>query len=68
MTSKIWISSLIACATPLKAALLAQDNAPRTQLGDTDIAGLAAGRGIYYHAGNTWIALRFSVLMPFAEG
>jgi hypothetical protein len=32
MTSKIWISSLIACTTPLKAALLAQDNAPRTQL------------------------------------
>jgi hypothetical protein len=43
----------------------AQAEAPKTQLGSEDITGLPEGRGIYYRAAAGWVALQFTVLMPF---
>lgn len=67
MTSQIWMSSSIACAALFGAALVAQDKPPGAQL-TPDIAGLPRSRGIYLHAGNGWVALQRTVLMPFTEG
>jgi hypothetical protein len=58
----------IICATLLAAASLAQEQPRPAQAGNADIAGLPAGRGIYYHAAHGWIGLPFTVLMPFDDG
>jgi hypothetical protein len=68
MTNQIWICSSIAFATLFGVALVAQDNPPAAQAGNADIAALPAGRGIYYHAVNGWVALQLTVLMPFTQG
>src|SRR5277367_2361191 len=68
MTSQIWIGSTIACVTLFGVALVAQDNPPQAQVGNADIAGLPAARGIYFHTANGWVALQLTVLMPFTEG
>jgi hypothetical protein len=58
----------IICATFLAAASLAQNQPRPAQAGNAEIAGLPAGRGIYYHAARGWIGLPFTVLMPFDDG
>ncbi len=58
----------IICAMLLAAASLAQDQPRPTLAGKADIAGLPAGRGIYYHAAHEWIGLPFTILMPFVHG
>jgi hypothetical protein len=70
MTSQTWIriSSSIACATLLAVPLLPQGNPSGAQPGNPDIAGLPAAGGIYYRAASGWVALPFTVLMPFEEG
>jgi hypothetical protein len=70
MTSQTWIriSSSIACATLLAVPLLPQSNPSGAQPGNPDIAGLPAAGGIYYRAASGWVALPFTVLMPFEEG
>jgi len=67
MTNQIWISCSIAFATLFGVALMAQDNPPGAQVANADIAGLPAARGIYVHAGDGWVALQLTVLMPFTE-
>jgi hypothetical protein len=67
MTSQRLIASLIACATLLAIALIAQDNPPPTPAGNLDLTGIPAARGIYYHATEGWVALSHTVLMPFDE-
>jgi hypothetical protein len=58
----------ITCATLLAAPSMAQDQPKTAQAGNAEIAGLPAGRGIYYHAAHEWRALSFTVLMPFEDG
>ncbi len=62
------IKRQIICAMLLAAASRAQDQPRPARAGNADIAGLPAGRGIYYHADHEWIGLPFTILMPFADG
>jgi len=57
----------IICTVLLAAASLAQNQPRPAQAGNAEIAGLPAGRGIYYHAAHGWVRLPFTVLMPFVE-
>jgi hypothetical protein len=68
MTRQTCISSSIVCAGLLAITLRAQENPPAAQPGNPAIAGLPAGRGIYYHAAQGWVALSPNVLVPFFEG
>ena len=58
----------IICATLLAGVSLAQDQPRPAHPGNAAIAGLPAGRGIYYHAAHEWIGLPFTVLMPYEDG
>jgi hypothetical protein len=68
MTRRTWIAYSIPCAALLTVALLAQDNPPPAQSEGLDLTGLPSGRGIYYRSGSEWVALSYTVLMPFWEG
>ncbi len=67
MTGQKLISSSIACTTLLGIALCAQDN-PHAHSEGVDLTRIPTARGIYYHTAGEWVALPYTVLMPFADG
>jgi hypothetical protein len=67
MTRRMLFATLIAGGA-LAAGLLAQDNPPPAQSEGMDLAGLPTARGIFYRSGSEWVALSYTVLMPFWEG
>jgi hypothetical protein len=68
MTNRALITFSIACPAIFAAVLAAQQSQPAAQPGNADIAGLPAGRGIYYHAAPGWVALQSKLLVPFSDG